>query len=463
MSRRGLLRLGLLSATVAPTFLRARRAAAQIGGAQPAPATAPTGELKNPAEFKGPKVRASGPTTLSFWQYVGFHVEVQKFIAEEYKRRYDPNLSLEITAYPGLNEQRVAVKSALAAQSPAPDIIAIEPGAYAVDVSTSGSVLDFTKVFAEDPEYRRGFWPNALELLTINGAVVSVPAVTNTVVVYYNRGLFRQHGLQVPDTLDDLKKVGAALNAKGIMPIAYPAGQDRNFPIFPYYTYVGGTKADKLMREADLGLKPWTSPELVAGAEFVEMMAKSGLYAKGPLGVKEPDAIQIFATGRSAMFWGGQWMRRSIRAALPAGFDLGLFPFPAVAAGGHKPVLSSVGITLTVNARSKRPDLAFEMIKAITGAWGKIEYTKNLGLSPNGPISADAIAYQMQSLKDPLYPEFLKLQPTGTTRVIFTPAIEEAMTQGMQALITGQKTPKAVMEAVEAASQKVGARKFRTG
>ena len=332
-----------------------------------------------------------------------------------------------------------------------------------MDVSTSGSVLDFTKVFADDPEYKRGFWPNALELLTINGAVVSVPAVTNTVIVYFNRGLFKQHGLEVPNTLDELKKIGASLSAKGIMPIAYPAGQDRNFPLFPYYTFLGGTKADKLMREADLGLKSWTTPELVAGAEFVEMMAKSGLYAKGPLGIKEPDAIQIFATGRSAMFWGGQWMRRSIRAALPPNFDLGLFPFPAVLAGGIKPVLSSVGITLTVNARSKHPDLAFEMIKAITGAWGKIEYTKNLGLSPNGPIGAEAIAYQMQSLKDPLYPEFLKLQPAGTTRVLFTPVVEEAMTQGMQAIITGQKTPKAVMESVEAASQKVGARKFRTG
>ena len=104
---------------------------------------------------------------------------------------------------------------------------------------------------------------------------------------------------------------------------------------------------------------------------------------------------------------------------------VGFVVIAAVVAGGHKPVLSSVGITLTVNARSKHPDLAFEMIKAITGAWGKIEYTRNLGLSPNGPISADAIAYQMQSLKDPLYPEFLKLQPNGTTRVIFTPTVEE--------------------------------------
>jgi hypothetical protein len=130
MSRRRLLRLGVLAATAPPVLLRARRATAQIGGAQPTPAPAPAGELKNPAEFRGPKIKASGPTTLSFWQYVGFHVEVQKFIAEEYKRRHDPNLSLEITAYPGLNEQRMGVKSALAAQSPTPDIIAIEPGAY---------------------------------------------------------------------------------------------------------------------------------------------------------------------------------------------------------------------------------------------------------------------------------------------------------------------------------------------
>jgi raffinose/stachyose/melibiose transport system substrate-binding protein len=464
MSRRAVLRLGLAAASAPPVLLRSRTATAQIGGAQPtAPPTAPAAELKNPVELKAPKVKASSPTTLSFWHYAGFHVDVQKFIAEEYKRRYDPNLSLEITAYPGLNEQRVGVKSALAAQSPTPDIIGVEPGAYAVDVYTSGSVLDFTKVFAEDPEFQRGFWPNALELLTINGTVVSVPVVTNTVIVYYNRGLFRERGLQVPDTVADLKKLGAALNAKGITPVAYAAGEDRNHPIFPYYTYVGGIKADKLMREADLGLKPWTSPELVAGADFVEMMAKSNLYAKGPLGIKQPDAIQIFATGKSAMLWGGQWMRRSIRAALPAGFDLGMFPFPAVVPGGHKPVLSSVGITLTVNARSKYPDLAFEMIKALTGAWGKIEYTRNLGLSPNGPISAEAIAYQMQSLKDPLYPEFLKLQPTGTTRVLFTPAVEEAMTQGMQALITGQKTARAVMESVEAVSRKLGLRKFRTG
>ena len=282
-------------------------------------------------------------------------------------------------------------------------------------------------------------------------------------IVYYNRGCSPSTASRSPRPLDELKKVGAALAPRASSPIAYPAGQDRNFPIFPFYTYAGGTKADKLMREADLGLKPWTSPELVAAAEFVEMMAKSGLTPRGRSASRSRTPFpDLRRGGRRCSGVGSGCAGRSARRC-PPGFDLGLFPFPAVVAGGHKPVLSSVGITLTVNARSKHPDLAFEMIKAITGAWGKIEYTRNLGLSPNGPISAEAIAYQMQSLKDPLYPEFLKLQPTGTTRVIFTPAVEEAMTQGMQALIMGQKTPKAVMESVEAASQKAGTRKFKVG
>jgi hypothetical protein len=37
----------------------------------------------------------------------------------------------------------VAVKAALAAQSPTPDMIAVEPDAYAVDVYASGSGADF--------------------------------------------------------------------------------------------------------------------------------------------------------------------------------------------------------------------------------------------------------------------------------------------------------------------------------
>ena len=69
----------------------------------------------------------------------------------------------------------------------------------------------------------------------------------------------------------------------------------------------------------------------------------------------------------------------------------------------------------------------------------------------------------MESMQDPIYPEFLKLQPTGTSRVIFTPPVEEALYQGFQAVITGQKTAKQIMEEAETASKRAGERKFTVG
>jgi raffinose/stachyose/melibiose transport system substrate-binding protein len=436
---------------------------AGIGGAQPTAIPTPAGNETNPMAFKAPKVTASAPTTLTFWQYVGFHVDVQKEIAEEYKAQGDPNVSLEITAYPGLNEQRTAVKAALAAASPTPDIIAVEPGADTVDYLANGGIISMNKFFEEDPEFKASFWPNALSLLTINGQTVSVPAVTNTVVVYYNKKMFAENGVQVPETWEDLQKAAGVFNGKGIAPMVYPAGQDRNFPNFPFFTVAGGMKLDSKVRDADLGKLEWTSPEMMQVAEKAEEIVKSDAMIKGAIGIKEPDAIGIFSTGKSAMMWGGQWLRTSTRAALPPDFDLGIFPFPAVMAGGPKPVLSSTGITLTVNSKSKNPELAFEMIRAITGVRGKVTYSSRLGISPNGPINEPSLAFQMSRLKDPLYPEFLKLQPTGTTRIFFTPQVQEAMYQGWQAVFAGQKNAKQVMEEVEVASKRAGERKYTVG
>ena len=436
---------------------------ANIGGAQPTAIPTPAGTETNPMPFKAPTVKASAPTQLTIWHYAGFHNDVQKEIAEEYKGQGDSNVSLEVTAYPNLNDQRTAVKAALAGASPTPDIIGVEPGADCVDYLNSGGILSMNKFFEQDKEFKDSFWPNALQLLTVNGQTVSVPVVTNTFVVYYNKKMFADNGVQVPETWEDLKKSAAVFNGKGIAPVVIAAGHDRNQPINAFYSVAGGLKLDGKMRDADLGKLEWTGAEMMQVAEKTEEIIKSDAIIKGAVGIKEPDAVTIFATGKAAMFWGGQWMRTSIRAALPPDFDLGLFAFPAVMPGGPKPVLSSVGITLTVNAKSKNPELAYEMIRALTGVRGKVTYSSRLGISPNGPISPESLQFQMSRLKDPLYPEFLKLQPTGTTRVIFTPAVQEALYQGWQAVYAGSKTGKQVMEETEAASKKAGERKFTVG
>lgn len=419
-------------------------------------------DLKNPAEFTAPKTLAKLPTTLTLWHYTGAHVIAQKPIAEEYRKRHDQQVSLEITAYPDLEVQQTAFKAVLAAGTDAPDILAIEPGAHSAELTLSKSILGFKKVFEDDPDYRRSFWPNALQPLTLNGETMAVPTVTNAVVLFFNRRLFATVGAKAPETLNELKALAPLFIGKNITPIVWPAGDGQQQPLFPFYSAIGSMKLDRLMRDADLGKMPWTSPDLIEAAVIAEQIIRSDLIIKSPLEFKQAEAIANFAAGKSAMLWGGEWLRPALRQALAPEFDLGLLPFPAIA-GGNKSVLSAVGMTLTVNARSKQPDLAFEMLKAMTGAWGKIEYSRALGLSPSGPISAEAIVYLQQTLKDPLYLEFLKLQPLGTTRLLFTPAVEEALKQGFQAIIAGQKSAREVLEAAQGASKQAAERIFTVG
>ena len=86
------------------------------------------------------------------------------------------------------------------------------------------------------------------------------------------------------------------------------------------------------------------------------------------------------------------------------------------------------------------------MIRALTGVRGKVTYSEPPRHLAERPDQRGGAGVPDVALKDPLYPEFLKLQPTGTTRVIFTPAVQEALYQGCRRVFTGSKTPKQVME-----------------
>ena len=182
------------------------------------------------------------------------------------------------------------------------------------------------------------------------------------------------------------------------------------------------------------------------GREDLEEIGKSDLVRQGRRSAsRSRTPSRSSPPARRRCSGAGSGCGRSIRAALPPDFDLGLFPFPAVMPGG-----TEAGAQLgrdhadASTRKSKNPDLAFEMIKAHHRRLGQDRVQRQPGhLAERPDQRRRRIAYQMQSLKDPLYPEFLKLQPTGTTRVIFTPPVEEALYQGMQALFTGQQDAEA--------------------
>jgi len=85
--------------------------------------------------------------------------------------------------------------------------------------------------------------PAALKFATFDGKTYAVPMDVSVVLMWYNRDLFAEHGVDVPKTFEDLKSVCVKLRTAGVTPIAL--GNQGKWPGAFYFVYlsarIGGT------------------------------------------------------------------------------------------------------------------------------------------------------------------------------------------------------------------------------
>ncbi len=444
-----------LVSTPAPTKVPAATAT-QAPAAAPAVTSVPaaaTGLLP-------PPVKASRPTTITWWHWVGFHTDTINKLAQEYQKQYDPNLSLESTAYPTTDQMFPAAKAALLGGG-GPDILSVVPGGNMVEYVLNEQLVPYTQAFLQDPEWKQSFYPHVLDMMTINSEVWGVTPLTNAVALWYNKSVLDKYNLEVPTTLDELKHAGEVLNSAAIIPVAWSAGESLNHMLWLYCSMVAALGITNMMRQADVGKVSWTTPELVQAMELSLDLAKAKIFSPGVLGLKQPEAIKLLATGKAAMLLGGSWIRSTLRQALEPGVEIGFAPFPALKPGGSLTALFSLGVILCVNANSKYKDLAFEMARWITGNPGRATYVAGIGIPPSGPLTPEGEEEVEATLEDSLWPQIMEVQSYAkAVRELFTPEVQQALGEGTQAVLLGNNTPKEACQQIEEVSKKVGPRKF---
>lgn len=145
--------------------------------------------------------------------------------------------------------------------------------------------------------------------------------------IYYNKDLFADNNVTVPTTWSELVAACETFNAANIP--CMTAGGGDGWPIFVgAYGLFGAAYPDQEGLVEDL----WTGAVKYTDTEFVDLLAKSQVYASEMM---EPEAASIagdaapgrFASGAVAMFPGGSWYGAAIETAEPD-FDWGYMPFP---------------------------------------------------------------------------------------------------------------------------------------
>lgn len=194
-----------------------------------------------------------------------------------------------------------------------------------------------------------------------DGNTYAVPLATQTLQMFYNKGIFEEQGLEVPQTWDEFIDVQEKLLAAGITPISLGAKDDWVLPIFADImgsARYGGAEFEKKILS---GETTFNDPNYVASLQLITDVTK--YLPKDVVGVSYTDSQVLFTSGQAAQFAGGSFEIATFRNQAPD-MELGSYQVPVPAdAVLDKPVSPAYADgNFAINAKSAHKDAAFTLL-----------------------------------------------------------------------------------------------------
>lgn len=217
----------------------------------------------------------------------------------------------------------------------------------------SGEVLDLTPTLKKLGVYG-ALSPSAIKIVKkIYGGLYALPFELNIEGFWYNKAIFKAHGLKVPSTWPQLVAAAAKLQAKGIQP--FSASGTQGWPITRLISgYLFRKYGPSAMNNVKSGHAKLTDAGYVQAATAVADLGKKGYFGKGVATLDYDPAVDVFLQGKAAMFYMGSWELRDFnnpsRNKIGAS-NIGFFPFPNVPGGkgNSKQTPMNAGQPTTVN------------------------------------------------------------------------------------------------------------------
>lgn len=246
-----------------------------------------------------------GQVTLTVWACDGGNEQdPQQSYAFELIKEFqaqNPDIKLEWvalgTAGSALNDK---LKVAMANDQP-PDIFQSWGGSFMGAFADGGKLLDLTTELSDLPVSEA-----ARRAMSWNDRIYGIAPFFGVAGLYVNEGVFKKHGLKVPETIEEFETVCNKLLAVGIQPLA--CGTRDKWPLLHTYMYLvnrfGGDIFTKtVQREASFVEEPY-----IRAANKIQEWANKGYYGPKPLAESYSDAQLLMQTGKAGMMLSGSWL-----------------------------------------------------------------------------------------------------------------------------------------------------------
>lgn len=277
---------------------------------------------------------------------------------------------------------------------------------------------------------------------TFGGKLYGLPTVITVASLYVNKELFEKAGAKIPTTWDELVASINALKAKDIQPVALGA-KDRWPDIFwnsILNIRMGGSSA---MNAALRKTGAFNTPEFVEAASKYKQLIDMKAFGENFLGVSDDDAINMFVTGKAAMYYMGGWANGKINAddSLVKGKVIPIkFPTIPGGKGNSDEWYGGTGETFYLNSKIKNPEQVWPMYKFFVETMAKESFLAGSGSSSWKSDMGDT------SKVDPLAVEIGKLSSNATGFSYWWDQMlngndTESMFGSMMKFLSGKLTP----------------------
>lgn len=342
--------------------------------------------------------------TLTFWN--NYTNDTQHTMADTIKKwnTDHPNIQIDAGSTEN-NAYKVKIQTALSANT-GPDIIYTWAGGFTQPFVDSGKILALDDYLNDGTKDK--MLSGALTNITYNGKIYGLTYNQQAGALYVNDNLFKQYGVKVPTTFEELLTAVKTFKSKGLVPMA--VGEKDEWPGMWYYDMIalreGGSQLclDALNKKTS-----FAQPAFSDAASKLEELVDAGAFANDVLSQTRDESVAQFSQGKIPMYFGGNFDAQVIDDSLKGKVSAVKFPSISGGKGTDKEYLGGGADALCVNANTKHKDEAVQAIKYLAQEFSSVMYITGGGLPEWKYDSID------QSKIDPLSKQIMDDIVTGST------------------------------------------------
>lgn len=209
--------------------------------------------------------------------------------------------------------------------------------------------------------------------------------------IYYNKQIFADNEVEVPETWDEFLEAIHTFKDAGIVPVVMATRDPWVIAQF-FLDITGGVGGMDLFEGIQTGEASWDDPRYIKAGQLLQELVEAGAFPDSFSGLAYEEGTPLFTSGKAAMYPMGTWMTSAIISEMDPE-NVGVFLPPAYDNANQKTHLSQVSRVFGISETCKNKEAAMAFLKLFSENDIQEKVVTEIGILPavNMKVDTDKI------------------------------------------------------------------------